>query len=87
MSCSGIYILDSKGKALISRNYRGDVETADVDKFMTLVMEKEEEGITSPIIGNDGTEVRRAPPGPITNTLLRPTHPPPTPLVGGRGRG
>jgi len=50
MSCSGIYILDSKGKALISRNYRGDVETADVDKFMTLVMEKEEEGITSPII-------------------------------------
>ena len=53
MSCSGIYILDSKGKALISRNYRGDVESADVDKFMTLVMEKEEEGITSPIIGKD----------------------------------
>ena len=51
MSCSGVYILDSKGKALISRNYRGDVETSDVDKFMTLVMEKEEEGITSPIIG------------------------------------
>lgn len=50
MSCSGVYILDSKGKALISRNYRGDVETADVDKFMTLVMEKEEEGIDSPII-------------------------------------
>jgi len=50
MSCSGVYILDSKGKALISRNYRGDVETSDVDKFMTLVMEKEEEGITSPII-------------------------------------
>jgi len=50
MSCSGVYILDSKGKALISRNYRGDVENADVDKFMTLVMEKEEEGITSPII-------------------------------------
>ena len=51
MSCSGVYILDSKGKSLISRNYRGDVETSDVDKFMTLVMEKEEEGITSPIIG------------------------------------
>jgi len=50
MSCSGVYILDSKGKSLISRNYRGDVETSDVDKFMTLVMEKEEEGITSPII-------------------------------------
>lgn len=52
MSCSGVYILDSKGKALISRNYRGDVENSDVDKFMTLVMEKEEEGITSPIIVN-----------------------------------
>ena len=56
MSCSGVYILDSKGKALISRNYRGDVETSDVDKFMTLVMEKEEEGITSPIIGERGRE-------------------------------
>ena len=53
MSCSGVYILDSKGKSLISRNYRGDVETSDVDKFMTLVMEKEEEGITSPIIGRE----------------------------------
>jgi len=50
MSCSGLYILDSKGKSLISRNYRGDVENSEVEKFMTLVMEKEEEGINSPII-------------------------------------
>lgn len=50
MSCSGVYILDSKGKSLISRNYRGDVENSEIEKFMTLLMEKEEEGYTSPII-------------------------------------
>jgi AP-1 complex subunit mu len=46
-----VYILDSKGKSLISRNYRGDVENSEIEKFMTLLMEKEEEGYTSPIIG------------------------------------
>jgi len=50
MVLSGIYILDNKGKVLISRNYRGDIETNVVDKFIGLVMDKEEEGQTTPLL-------------------------------------
>jgi AP-1 complex subunit mu len=50
MSSSIVYILDLKGKVLISRNYRGDLDTAIIDKFMPLVMDREEEGNMTPII-------------------------------------
>jgi hypothetical protein len=32
MVVSAIFLLDSKGKILISRNYRGDVSRANADK-------------------------------------------------------
>lgn len=50
MSSSAIYILDVKGKVLISRNYRGDVDLGIIDKFMPLLMEKEEEGMLTPLL-------------------------------------
>jgi len=50
MSSSAIFILDVKGKVLISRNYRGDVEMGIIDKFLPLLMEKEEEGNVTPLI-------------------------------------
>ncbi|RWS25697.1 AP-1 complex subunit mu-1-like protein [Leptotrombidium deliense] len=50
MSASAIYFLDLKGKVLISRNYRGDTDMTQIDKFMSLMMEKEEEGISTPIL-------------------------------------
>jgi len=50
MSSSVVYILDLKGKVLISRNYRGDVDMGIIDKFMPLVMDREEEGNITPII-------------------------------------
>ena len=34
MACSAIYFLDNKGKVLISRNYRGDIENSAIDKFI-----------------------------------------------------
>ncbi|CAH1760760.1 13811_t:CDS:2 [Entrophospora sp. SA101] len=40
---SAIFILDLKGKVLISRNYRGDIPMSAVEKFMPLVLEAEEE--------------------------------------------
>ncbi|EEC14244.1 clathrin coat assembly protein, putative [Ixodes scapularis] len=49
-STGPIYILDLKGKVLISRNYRGDIDMSSIDKFMTLLMEKEEEGCVTPIM-------------------------------------
>jgi len=50
MSMSAVYVLDLKGKNLISRNYRGDIEFGIIDKFLPLVLEREEEEATSPII-------------------------------------
>jgi hypothetical protein len=32
MVCSAIYVLDGKGKILISRNYRGDVTRASAER-------------------------------------------------------
>lgn len=54
MSASAIYLLDLKGKVLISRNYRGDIDMAAADKFMALLMEKEEEGCVTPILSHNG---------------------------------
>ena len=34
MACSAIYFLDNKGKVLINRNYRGDIEGNVIDKFI-----------------------------------------------------
>uniref|UniRef100_A0A914W800 MHD domain-containing protein n=1 Tax=Plectus sambesii TaxID=2011161 RepID=A0A914W800_9BILA len=53
MSSSAIFVLDLKGKVIIARNYRGDVDMAAIDKFMPLLMDKEEEGLTSPILHNE----------------------------------
>ncbi|XP_043940695.1 AP-1 complex subunit mu-2 [Protopterus annectens] len=50
MSASAVFILDQKGKMLISRNYKGDVDMAEIDHFMTLLMQKEEEGFLTPLL-------------------------------------
>ncbi|CAG9797429.1 unnamed protein product [Chironomus riparius] len=47
---SQIFILDLKGKVLISRNYRGELDSQVIDKFMPLLMDKEEEGTLGPIL-------------------------------------
>jgi len=50
MVASAIFILDSKGKVLISRNYRGDIPMNAIDVFPRLIQEQEEEGTLTPII-------------------------------------
>lgn len=50
MSSSAVFILDLKGKPLISRNYKGDVSMAEIDHFMPLMMQKEEEGAMTPLL-------------------------------------
>lgn len=41
-------------QVLISRNYKGDIETNVIDKFNTLLLEKEEDNNTTPVIQTDG---------------------------------
>jgi len=50
---SAVYVLDLKGKVLINRNYRGDISSTAVDKFMPLILENEDDTL-NPIIQGDG---------------------------------
>lgn len=52
MSMSAIFILDSKGKVLISRNYRGDIEMNVIERFMQLLLEQEDDQNLTPIVQN-----------------------------------
>jgi AP-1 complex subunit mu len=38
----------------MSRNYRGDIDMSCIEKFMPLMMEKEEEHADSPVYEKDG---------------------------------
>lgn len=55
MPASALYILDLKGKTLISRDYRGDVEMSVIEKFLPMVLDMEEEGLMSPILIHEKT--------------------------------
>ncbi|CAK5074295.1 unnamed protein product [Meloidogyne enterolobii] len=50
MACSAIFFLDMKGKVLISRNYRGDVDLTIIEKFIPFLVDMEEEGKLTPIV-------------------------------------
>ncbi|KAM3845302.1 AP-1 complex subunit mu-2 isoform 1-T1 [Vipera latastei] len=50
MSASAIFILDLKGKPLISRNYKGDVSMSEIDYFMPLFIQKEEDCDLTPVL-------------------------------------
>eukprot|EP00090_Calanus_glacialis_P021084 TRINITY_DN3252_c0_g1_i1.p1 TRINITY_DN3252_c0_g1~~TRINITY_DN3252_c0_g1_i1.p1 ORF type:complete len:423 (-),score=172.24 TRINITY_DN3252_c0_g1_i1:474-1742(-) len=50
MACSAIYFLDMKGKVLMNRNYRGDIENNVIDKFIGLVSDMEDDDNATPLI-------------------------------------
>ncbi|MEQ2180674.1 AP-1 complex subunit mu-1, partial [Goodea atripinnis] len=45
---------DCSVQVLVCRNYRGDVDMSEIEHFMTLLMDKEEEGTLSPILAHGG---------------------------------
>lgn len=57
MACSGVYVLDSRGKPLVQRDYRGDVALASVERFWDLVNDLDDDGelvSQSPVLESDG---------------------------------
>lgn len=54
MVASAIFFLDSHGKPLLSRNYRGDVPVSAVEHFPRLLMEAEETSSYEPCITFEG---------------------------------
>ncbi len=53
MPASAIYLLDLKGKILISRSYRGDIPISAVNRFINHLLQDEELNI-SPVIEEEG---------------------------------
>jgi AP-1 complex subunit mu len=53
MAASAVFIMDLKGKILISRNYRGDVPMSSAEKFAKTIME-DDTGDLKPVITKDG---------------------------------
>ncbi|XP_067992766.1 LOW QUALITY PROTEIN: AP-1 complex subunit mu-2-like [Melanerpes formicivorus] len=54
MATSALFILDLKGKPLISRSYKGDVGLGDIENFLGVVLQREEEGALSPLLSHAG---------------------------------
>uniref|UniRef100_A0A2K5Q7S5 MHD domain-containing protein n=1 Tax=Cebus imitator TaxID=2715852 RepID=A0A2K5Q7S5_CEBIM len=50
MSTLAVFILDVKGKPLISCNYKGDVPMSKIEHFMPLLVQREEEGALTPLL-------------------------------------
>lgn len=53
MVCSAVYILDLKGKILISRNYRGDIPKSAADRFSLKIQETDGDDL-KPIYTEEG---------------------------------
>lgn len=49
-----VFSPSAPAQVLICRNYRGDVDMSEVEHFMPILMEKEEEGMLSPILAHGG---------------------------------
>ncbi|XP_019341713.1 AP-1 complex subunit mu-2 isoform X3 [Alligator mississippiensis] len=50
MSASAVFVLDLKGKPLISRNYKGDVDMGEIEHFLPLLAQREAEGTLTPLL-------------------------------------
>jgi AP-1 complex subunit mu len=53
MSASALFVMDLKGKIIISRNYRGDVPMSAAEKF-TQHLNEDEETVLTPVITDEG---------------------------------
>jgi AP-1 complex subunit mu len=53
MAASALFIMDQKGKILISRNYRGDVPMSVASRFISKLLEEDEMNV-KPIIEEEG---------------------------------
>lgn len=54
MAASALFVLDLKGRILLSRDYRGDVNPKQAERFITKLNELEESGRVTPVILDEG---------------------------------
>ena len=53
MSASAVFILDLKGRLLISRDYRGDIPASVATKFVARVLQQEDTEL-QPVVNEEG---------------------------------
>lgn len=53
LGCSAIYFLDQKGKIIISRDYRGDMNSTITERFQRKVLELDERRLTPVLVDKD----------------------------------
>ena len=53
MATHSLYILDLKGKVIISRHYRSDLPANDPQRFIARIMEEDEVNV-KPVIQDEG---------------------------------
>ena len=54
MAVSALFILDLKGRVIISRDYRGEVPMTQAERFIIKLNELEDTGRLSPVVQDDG---------------------------------
>ena len=54
MAASALFVLDLKGRVLLSRDYRGDVNPKQAERFITKLNDLEESGRVTPVILDEG---------------------------------
>eukprot|EP00210_Caulerpa_lentillifera_P005228 g4995.t1 len=54
MAVSGLYFLDTKGRILLSRDYRGDISASQAERFIAKINDLEESGHLTPVIYDEG---------------------------------
>lgn len=54
MAVSGLYFLDTKGRILLSRDYRGDISASQAERFVSKLNDLEESGHLTPVIYDEG---------------------------------
>lgn len=69
MPVSAVYLLDAKGKVIISRDYRGDVPLRCLERFITHVLETEETEL-KPIFEEEGVNYVYVKHNSLYGTLL-----------------
>jgi len=55
MAVSALHFLDTKGRIILSRDYRGDIPNSQAERFFNKLNDLEDSGHLTPVIYDDGT--------------------------------
>lgn len=54
MAVSALHFLDTRGRVILSRDYRGDIPQSQVERFYSKLNDLEDSGHLTPVVYDDG---------------------------------